>query len=454
MAGTASLAVASWGCSDRPLREPIDWAAPEDITDNRLIAGCVLLEGGVKCWARQEGEAPLNVQRDDPFPPPPLPFVDFGVDAEVRVVSSWAFRRCVVLASTGVKCWGSNEYYALGVPDPDAVIGDTPDERGEGLPFVDLGDDDQIVGLQGNCALYGHGGVKCWGGPCRWDTEGPYCREGDLAQLGNGDREIRGDDPGEMGDALPYVDLGTDVGAVGLTAGGGHVCVWTGDGRVKCWGKNDRGQLGIDSGSKAIGDDPGEMGDALPFVDLGDDVFVVQVSAGSDHTCALTDKGRTKCWGANSTIVYSDQGKPVPIGAKLYGRLGVGDRDDRVAPLGDALPFVDIGDDLRAVAISAGEYTTCAVVDDGRVKCWGYYVDDPSTDENDNIGDEPGEMGEALPYIGFGTERTVRAITRHAFALLDDGTIKDARLTSDPYVDESDLYGPEVTREELFGAED
>jgi hypothetical protein len=37
---------------------------------------------------------------------------------------------------------------------------------------------------------------------------------------------------------------------------------------LKCWGLNDHGQLGLGD-TEVRGDGPGEMGDALPAVELG-----------------------------------------------------------------------------------------------------------------------------------------------------------------------------------------
>ena len=71
-----------------------------------------------------------------------------------------------------------------------------------------------------------------------------------------------------MGDNLDAVDLGTNRTAKMIAGGGYHTCAVLDDDSLKCWGRNDYGQLGLGEFSNR-GDGPGEMGDDLPFVDLG-----------------------------------------------------------------------------------------------------------------------------------------------------------------------------------------
>ena len=86
-------------------------------------------------------------------------------------------------------------------------------------------------------------------------------------QLGLSDRNARGAGHGEKGDALPAVNLGAGRTAVELAAGH-FTCARLDNGAVKCWGLNNDGQLGLGD-RNARGDVPGEMGDALPAVSLG-----------------------------------------------------------------------------------------------------------------------------------------------------------------------------------------
>ncbi|AKT40390.1 uncharacterized protein CMC5_045430 [Chondromyces crocatus] len=102
------------------------------------------------------------------------------------------------------------------------------------------------------------GRVKCWG-------------YNDYGQLGLGDMEWRGDRPGEMGDSLPAVNLGTGKTAVALMAGGSHTCASLNDGTVKCWGSNDHDQLGLGD-TDARGTSASHMGDNLPTVKLYSDL--------------------------------------------------------------------------------------------------------------------------------------------------------------------------------------
>jgi hypothetical protein len=140
----------------------------------------------------------------------------------------------------------------------------------------------------------------------------------------------------------------------------------------------------------------------------------VAISAEGDHVCVLLDDGNIKCWGFN-----------------IAGQLGYGDtyrRGAEPSDMGDALPVVDLGSGRTATAVASGGYATCAILDDGSVKCWGDgNLDGDPNDGTPNRGDQPGEMGDALPALDLGPGRRALQIAVSdsvACALLDDGSVR------------------------------
>jgi uncharacterized repeat protein (TIGR01451 family) len=256
------------------------------------------------------------------------------------------------------------------------------------------------AGTSSTCVIVDNGTVTCWGG-------------NNLGQLGYGDTSPRGDGPGEMGTALPVVDLGAGRTATTIASGGLHTCAILDNATVKCWGPNSAGALGYGDTNNR-GDGPNHMGANLPTVDLGPGRTATAITAGYRHTCAILDTGRVKCWGDGSN-----------------GRLGYGDTADRgdgPNEMGANLPTVDLGPGRTATAITAAEEHTCAILDNATVKCWGGGSSGRlGSGDTADRGDGPNEMGANLPTVDLGPGRTATAITAGSFyncALLDSGTVK------------------------------
>ncbi len=388
--------------------------APAALAAFRLVSAggshtcAVFPSGAVKCWGDNEfGQLGLGdqVDRGDDAAEmgDALPVVDLGNGRAATAITAGYRHTCAVLDNGEVKCWGAGANGRLGLGD-SANRGELPGEMGGALPAVDLGAGRTATAISAGgshtCALLDNGSVKCWGA-------------NSYGQLGLGDTQDRGDDAAEMGDALPAVSLGTGRTAVAITASNGHTCARLDNGSVKCWGSGVNGRLGTGA-TDSRGDQPGEMGDALAALDLGTGRTSLAISAGGQHTCALLDNGSVKCWGSG-----------------LSGRLGTGatdSRGDQPGEMGDSLPAVPLGDSRTATSVSAGYGHTCVRLDDATVKCWGLngggQLGQGSTAAR---GDGPNELGNALPPVSLGTGRSATAITtgdQHTCARLDDGTLK------------------------------
>lgn len=156
---------------------------------------------------------------------------------------------------------------------------------------------------------------------------------------GGGDGAI---DTGATDTGVPG-DGGTDGGGGGpelksLSAGSEMTCAVISDGTVKCWGRNNVGQLG--NGTKTF--DP-----VVRPVLVSGLTDAVAVSAGVEYACALRAGGTVVCWGGNA-----------------LGVLGNGTTDDSLTPK----PVTGL---TGVTEIAAGFSVTCALKGDGTVWCWG-----------------------------------------------------------------------------------
>ncbi len=202
------------------------------------------------------------------------------------------------LQSNGVtECWGENSYGSVG--DGTTQARPTPVPTLGGISFAAV-----VVSGDDSCALTAAGIAYCWSAY----TSGPTPVQGQ---------------------ASPFVDL---------TLGFSHRCGLTMDGQAWCSGGNNLGQLGDGSTQDQLGSWT-QAGSALRFR---------QISAGGNHTCAITRDGFLYCWGFNN-----------------FGQLGVGagatflSSPVRVAPA------------TRFSAVAVSGRGGCALTATGATWCWG-----------------------------------------------------------------------------------
>ncbi|RYZ90814.1 MAG: hypothetical protein EOP04_02775 [Proteobacteria bacterium] len=323
---------------------------------------CALQINGIaKCWGdNQAGKLGDGTMINRSSPVEVLSLAD-ATDISVSQLHTCA----VYSASRYVKCWGLNHMGQLGIP---------VNSQEELTPTQVPGISDVaklVTGIDHSCAVLStNQALVCFG----------YASGG---QLGNGS-------------TVPTYAVHTVFGSgvADVAVGEGFSCAaLTSDGSVYCWGSNSNGQLGIGStvsqsspqgvsgiaavsklstsGTSVCGvltggtgitcwgnNGFGQLGDAAamamstnssPVMVNGLSADVVNVTAGSNHTCALVGTPtNVLCWGNNDA-----------------GQLGFG--VDSNSPIPASVQNVS---GARSVAL--GDMHTCAVIDaDGSVKCWG-----------------------------------------------------------------------------------
>jgi alpha-tubulin suppressor-like RCC1 family protein len=356
--------------------------APATFLDVGELFGCALMTTGkITCWGDnsygQLGQGPGAASPGT---------ADLATGYTATVLGVGQRSACAILSDGRVKCWGGNDFGQLGLGDK-VNRGDAANQMGDNLPAVSLGTGRTVrtvaVGDAHVCVLLDHDQVSCFG-------------DNHWGQLGLENMVTHGDDLNPLGATPLVAPMGSAGRPVALSAAGDHTCALFDNGRIKCWGSNYSGELGIGVSEPAWGDQPGEMGDNLPFVDLGAGRTVVAVAAGEQHTCAILDDGALKCWGLND-----------------FGQLGLDSTANRGSDpvgMGDQLPAVDLGSGRHALAVAAGAHHTCAVLDNHQIKCWGLNRDgelglpDLSDDRGDGFRGNVStvEMGDNLPFVDLG----------------------------------------------------
>ena len=279
-----------------------------NLTATAIAAGydhnCAVKPGGsVVCWGANESAQIGNNHRQFRTVPIDVP--------ALSGIAAVAFK-CALTAGGAVKCWGSNS---------SGEVGDgTNVTRAEPVDVVGLSSGVASISSSfgARCAVTTGGGLKCWG----FNSTGA---------VGDGTLENR---------KTPVDVVGLSTGVAMADASVAHTCAVMTSGSVRCWGRNESGEVGFSrlAASRRLTpfEVPGLSG-------------VTAVTTGLTHTCAITSAGGAKCWGSNT-----------------YGELGDGTTVQRDA-------HADVSGMASGVAaIAAGGSSTCALTTSGGVKCWGY----------------------------------------------------------------------------------
>lgn len=209
-------------------------------------------------------------------------------------------------------------------------------------------------GRSNTCAITKDDTIKCWG----------------ILALGSGPNDNT---------ATPRSVTGIS-NAIAVAVAESHACAVLRDGGVRCWGGNGSGQLGNGSTVDSI--------TSVQVLGISDAIDISVADFG--HSCALLKNGNIKCWGTNG-----------------WGCLGDGTSTYRTTP-------VQVQGISNAIGVTTGDYYySCAILNDGTLKCWG------------KIGGDGSSLESSIPYQMPGYSNVVAVESGSGFcALIDKGTMK------------------------------
>jgi alpha-tubulin suppressor-like RCC1 family protein len=241
--------------------------------------------------------------------------------ASATSLDAGASHTCVVVSGGTVSCWGYNNNGQLG--DGSTTDSSTPVAvNTSGLP-AGVTITQVSTGWNHTCALSAAGAVYCWG----------YNNYGQLGDDSTIDSSI----------PVAVITSGLPAGVTitQVSAGNSQACAVSSAGAVYCWGYNNYGQLG--DASTANRHTPV----AVDTSGVLAGVTITRISAGYEHTCAVSSAGAVYCWGNNED-----------------GQLGNGGITNQSSP-------VAVTGLTGVTQVSAGGAHTCALTSAGAVYCWG-----------------------------------------------------------------------------------
>jgi uncharacterized protein YjdB len=307
--GTHDYAYRVLACRGTECSQPTDTArAPLDalLRATAAVVGrghtCALqpVSGALLCWGsndRYQVGGGLGNQVTSPI------HVQDGT--KYRQIAAGYSRTCGIAEDGGTYCWGAWD----DVPGVDG----TPQLVPGGIAFQSIS-----VGVNHACGLTAAGAAYCWG------SNHSY-------QLARPDSTFRTTTPVLVPGGLTFRTI---------SAGYDQSCGVTTGNQAYCWGWNGTGQLGIDETDEL------HVYSATPVAVAGGHSFTT-VSAGYQHSCAITTTNQAYCWGDNGG-----------------GQLGTGGESSEFAP-------APVAGGLAFASISASSEYTCGLTTGGQAYCWG-----------------------------------------------------------------------------------
>ncbi|MFZ5889585.1 MAG: RCC1 domain-containing protein [Myxococcota bacterium] len=328
-------------------------------------------------------------------------------------VSAGTFTTCGVALNGSVLCWGRNESGQLGQGFTDtsahtSAVSVTVSKAAE-----------VAVGTTHACARLFNGTVRCWGG-------------NQFGQLGNGTK---------TNSSNPVMVTGLE-NVTRISVGSMHSCAVRSDGTAACWGAGDWGILGNRS----------TTGSTTPTAVVGLGSIAAIAAEASNSTCALLTNGTVYCWGDDlhgelgNGSADGNSGSLIPVqvtgltgitqlngsiarksdtntlwfwGENEYGQAGTGEKSTGGPITIEYYAPVQVSSITIAKQASRGGQSTCAVMNDGTVRCWG-------TNNNGSLG--VGSSASSFTPVSVPGLSGVASLDcgsdGHCCAVLNDGSLR------------------------------
>ncbi len=265
-------------CSRTPV--PVSGTTNVTAVSSGDLRACALLSGGsIECWGENSG----GQLGDGTFTTSSPPVTVSGI-TNATAISAGGFSACGLLSGGSIECWGGNEF---------GEVGDgTTTERSTPVTVGGITNATAIsAGGFGACGLLSGGSVECWGrneiGELGNGTKtGPEtCESGGFAYACS----------------RTPVPVSGITNATAISAGNADTCALLSSGSIKCWGANESGELGdgTSNGPETCKGIASTYACSRTPVPVSGITNATAISAGNGDTCALLSSGSIKCWGRN-----------------------------------------------------------------------------------------------------------------------------------------------------------
>jgi alpha-tubulin suppressor-like RCC1 family protein len=320
---------------------------------------CALQGGEVWCWGRND----MGQLGDDSFVDrkTPVRVVDLSGVAQI---AAGRHHTCARLSDGSLRCWGQRQVGQLG--DGASLVGTTLLNIPKPTYVANVDESSFVAAGSAHTCTITSGGTRCFG-------------SNDFGELGDGRTQ-------RSSVATAVLDVSESKE---LALGAAHSCARDSAGGVSCWGQNDGGQLGALPAERC-----GSSECARRALSVSMPGEAASIAAAANRTCAVLTDGQVACWGqwmrgpdffpelvpgltdvaqialgASHTCVRKTDNSVWCWGEGDRGQLGY--IVNAPCPRGAGHCSLTPTRVLDATSIALGGDSSCALMTDGAVRCWG-----------------------------------------------------------------------------------